>query len=34
MRLSGHKNIAAATRHFAAKPWAAFALLGIEAKTA
>jgi predicted transposase YbfD/YdcC len=30
MRLSGHKNIAAATRHFAAQPWAALALLGIK----
>lgn len=30
MRLTGHQNIAAATRHFAAQPWAALALLGIE----
>lgn len=30
MRLSGHKNIAAATRRFAAQPWAAIALLGIK----
>lgn len=30
MRLSGHQNIAAATRHFAAQPWAALALLGIK----
>jgi predicted transposase YbfD/YdcC len=30
MRLSGHKNIAAATRHFAAQPWAALALLGVK----
>lgn len=29
MRLSGHKNIAAATRRFAAQPWSAVALLGI-----
>lgn len=33
MRLSGHQNIAAATRCFAAQPWAALALLGIEATT-
>jgi predicted transposase YbfD/YdcC len=30
MRLNGHKNIAAATRRFAAQPWAALALLGIK----
>jgi predicted transposase YbfD/YdcC len=30
MRLAGHKNIAAATRRFAAQPWAALALLGIK----
>jgi predicted transposase YbfD/YdcC len=30
MRLRGHKNIAAATRRFAAQPWAALALLGIK----
>jgi predicted transposase YbfD/YdcC len=30
MRLDGHTNIAAATRRFAAQPWAAVALLGIE----
>lgn len=30
MRLSGQKNIAAATRRFAAQPWAAVALLGIK----
>ncbi len=30
MRLHGYKNIAAATRHFAAQPWAALALLGIQ----
>ena len=30
MRLTGHKNIAAATRRFAAQPWAALALLGIK----
>jgi len=30
MHLAGHKNIAAATRRFAAQPWAAVALLGIK----
>jgi predicted transposase YbfD/YdcC len=30
MRLNGHNNIAAATRRFAAQPWAALALLGIK----
>jgi predicted transposase YbfD/YdcC len=30
MRLAGHKNIAATTRRFAAQPWAALALLGIQ----
>jgi predicted transposase YbfD/YdcC len=30
MRLDGQKNIAAATRRFAAQPWAALALLGIK----
>jgi predicted transposase YbfD/YdcC len=30
MRLHGHKNIAAASRRFAAQPWAALALLGIK----
>jgi predicted transposase YbfD/YdcC len=30
MRLHGHKNIAAATRRYAAQPWAAVALLGIK----
>jgi predicted transposase YbfD/YdcC len=30
MRLSGQTNIAAATRRFAAQPWAAVALLGIK----
>jgi predicted transposase YbfD/YdcC len=33
IRLSGHTNIAAATRHFAAQPWAAVALLGIKGET-
>jgi predicted transposase YbfD/YdcC len=32
MRLSGHRNIAAATRRFAAQPWAAVALLGIKSE--
>jgi hypothetical protein len=30
MRPDGHQNIAAATRRFAAQPWAALALLGIQ----
>ncbi len=30
LRLTGHTNIAAATRRFAAQPWAAVALLGIK----
>lgn len=30
LRLTGHQNIAAATRRFAAQPWAALALLGIQ----
>lgn len=30
MRLAGHQNIAAASRRFAAQPWAALALLGIK----
>jgi predicted transposase YbfD/YdcC len=30
MRLNGQHNIAAATRRFAAQPWAALALLGIK----
>ena len=29
-RLAGHTNIAAACRHYAARPWAALALLGIH----
>jgi hypothetical protein len=29
-RLAGHTNIAAACRHYAARPWAALALLGIQ----
>jgi predicted transposase YbfD/YdcC len=29
-RLAGHNNIAAACRHYAARPWAALALLGIH----
>jgi predicted transposase YbfD/YdcC len=32
MRRAGHTNIAAATRRFAAQPWAALALLGIESE--
>jgi predicted transposase YbfD/YdcC len=32
MRLAGHTNIAAACRHYAARPWAALALLGIHAE--
>jgi hypothetical protein len=33
MRLNGETNIAAACRRFAAQPWAALALIGIERKT-
>jgi predicted transposase YbfD/YdcC len=32
MRLAGHTNIAAACRHYAARPWAALALIGIHAE--
>jgi predicted transposase YbfD/YdcC len=31
-RLAGHSNIAAACRYYAARPWAALALLGVESE--
>ena len=33
MRHAGHRNIAAGTRYYAARPWEALALLGIPTKT-
>ena len=33
IRMTGETNIAAACRHFAAQPGAAFALIGIQART-
>jgi predicted transposase YbfD/YdcC len=33
LRLAGHRNIAAGTRYYAARPWEALALLGIPANT-
>jgi hypothetical protein len=33
IRLGGDTNIAAACRRYAAQPWAALALLGIQPKT-
>ncbi|HEY5472522.1 MAG TPA: ISAs1 family transposase, partial [Candidatus Limnocylindrales bacterium] len=34
LRLSGQTNIAAACRHFAAQPWAALQLIGIQLTSA